>query len=51
MKPFKEYLAESKKVYNFKVKVAGELPESFQDLDRDLDRDRGQDRGQDRHLA
>ena len=27
MKPFTEYLAESKKAYNFKVKVAGELPE------------------------
>lgn len=31
MKTFKEYLAESKKVYNFKVKVAGELPENFAD--------------------
>ena len=31
MKSFKEYLVESKKVYNFKVKIAGELPESFQD--------------------
>jgi hypothetical protein len=30
MKTFKEYLAESKKTYNFKVKVAGELPENFQ---------------------
>lgn len=30
MKTFKEYLAESKKVYSFKVKVAGELPENFQ---------------------
>jgi hypothetical protein len=39
MKPFKEYLAESKKVYNFKVKVAGELPESFQEnLKTALDR-------------
>ena len=31
MKTFKEYLSESKKVYNFKIKVAGDLPESFQD--------------------
>lgn len=31
MKTFKEYLTESKKVYNFKIKVAGELPESFQE--------------------
>jgi uncharacterized protein YbaA (DUF1428 family) len=31
MKTFKEYLAESKKVYSFKLKVAGELPEDFQD--------------------
>jgi len=30
MKSFREYLAESKKVYSFKVKVAGELPESFE---------------------
>ena len=30
MKTFREYLAESKKVYSFKVKVAGELPENFQ---------------------
>jgi len=30
MKTLKEYLAESKKVYSFKVKVAGELPENFQ---------------------
>jgi hypothetical protein len=29
MKTFKEYLAESKKVYQFKIKVAGELPENF----------------------
>ena len=39
MKTFKEYLAESKKIYSFKVKVAGELPESFQDnLKKSLDR-------------
>lgn len=39
MKSFKEYLAESKKVYNFKIKVAGELPENFQDgLKNILDR-------------
>lgn len=31
MKTFKEYLVESKKVYSFKVKVAGELPEKFQE--------------------
>lgn len=31
MKTFKEYLTESKKVYSFKVKVAGELPENFQE--------------------
>jgi hypothetical protein len=30
MKTFKEYLAESKKVYPFKIKVAGELPEGFE---------------------
>jgi hypothetical protein len=29
MKSFREYLAESKKVYSFKVKVAGDLPEDF----------------------
>ena len=39
MKPFTEYLAESKKIYNFKVKVAGELPEDFQEnLKTALDR-------------
>jgi hypothetical protein len=39
MKTLKEYLAESKKVYNFKIKVAGELPESFQDnLKQSLER-------------
>jgi hypothetical protein len=31
MKTFKEYLTESKKVYSFKVKVAGPLPEKFQE--------------------
>lgn len=31
MKSFKEYLIESKKVYSFKVKIAGELPEKFQE--------------------
>jgi len=31
MKTLKEYLAENKKVYSFKVKVAGELPEGFQE--------------------
>jgi predicted AAA+ superfamily ATPase len=29
MKNFKKYLAESKKVYSFKVKVAGDVPENF----------------------
>lgn len=39
MKTFKEYLAESKKLYVFRVKVAGELPENFQeDLKTRLDR-------------
>lgn len=31
MKTFKEYLTESKKVYGFKIKVAGEVPENFQE--------------------
>jgi hypothetical protein len=31
MKSFREYLAESKKMYTFKVKVAGDLPEGFVD--------------------
>ena len=31
MRTFKDYLAESKKTYSFKVKVAGELPEKFQE--------------------
>lgn len=39
MKTFKEYLAESKKSYSFKIKVAGELPENFQEkLKGSLDR-------------
>ena len=39
MKTFKEYLSESKKVYSFKIKVAGELPEKFQEnLKAKLDR-------------
>lgn len=39
MKTFKEYLSESKKIYNFKIKVAGQLPENFQeDLKISLDR-------------
>ena len=29
MKTFRQYLAENKKVYNFKIKVAGDLPENF----------------------
>lgn len=32
MKTFVEYLNESKKVYSFKIGVAGELPESFADM-------------------
>lgn len=31
MKTFRDYLTESKKVYSFKVKVAGDLPEKFQE--------------------
>lgn len=31
MKNFKKYLAESKKVYSFKVKLAGNVPENFQE--------------------
>jgi hypothetical protein len=31
MKTLREYLSENKKVYSFKVKVAGDLPESFQE--------------------
>lgn len=31
MKTFKEYLVETKKVYSFKIKVAGDLPENFED--------------------
>ena len=31
MKTFNEYLTESKKVYSFNVKVAGEVPEGFCD--------------------
>lgn len=31
MKSFREYLSESKKVYSFKIKVAGEIPENFED--------------------
>jgi hypothetical protein len=31
MKTLKDYLTENKKVYSFKVKVAGDLPENFQD--------------------
>ena len=39
MKTFKEYLTESKKTYSFKVKVAGYLPEKFQEnLKLQLDR-------------
>lgn len=30
MKTFKDYLTESKKLYSFKVKVAGEIPEGFE---------------------
>ena len=39
MKTFKEYLTENKKVYSFKIKVAGELPENFQEtVKTELDR-------------
>lgn len=39
MKTFKEYLAESKKLYGFKIKVAGEVPEKFsENLKQRLDR-------------
>ena len=39
MKSFKEYLTENKKVYSFKIKVAGELPDKFQEtLKTSLDR-------------
>jgi len=31
MKSLKEYLTESKKTYNFRIKVAGEIPESFEE--------------------
>ncbi len=31
MKTLKEYLAESKKVYPFRVKIAGDLPENFEE--------------------
>jgi hypothetical protein len=31
MKSLKEYLTENKKVYSFKVKVAGDLPEKFEE--------------------
>lgn len=31
MKTFKEYLFENKKVYSFKIKVAGDVPEKFQE--------------------
>ena len=38
MKTFKEYLTESKKIYSFKIKVAGELPQNFQEnLKQQLD--------------
>lgn len=39
MRTFKEYLSESKKVYSFKIKVAGEIPENFEkNLKNKLDR-------------
>jgi hypothetical protein len=31
MKTLREYLSENKKIYSFKVKVAGDLPENFQE--------------------
>ena len=40
MKTLKDYLSESKKAYSFKIKVAGELPENFQDtLKKSLEKD------------
>lgn len=30
MKEFKDYLAESKRYWNFKIKIAGDLPENFE---------------------
>jgi len=30
MKSFKEYLTESKKIYEFKIKIAGDLPDGFE---------------------
>ena len=30
MKNFKEYITESTKVYPFKVKIAGDIPENFE---------------------
>lgn len=39
MKSFRQYLTESTKVYSFKIKVAGELPDQFQEnLKASLDR-------------
>jgi len=39
MKTFKEYLTENKKLYSFKIKVAGEVPQNFQEeLKTRLDR-------------
>jgi hypothetical protein len=39
MKTFQEYLTESKKLYSFKIKVAGDIPENFEDsLKEKLDR-------------
>lgn len=35
MKTFKEYLSESKKMWSFRIKVAGELPEGFQSTVKD----------------
>jgi hypothetical protein len=31
MKTFRDYLTENKKVYSFKLKIAGDLPENFQE--------------------
>lgn len=39
MKTFSQYLTENKKVYNFKIKVAGDLPENFiKDLKTRMDK-------------
>ena len=36
MKSFNEYLTESKKTYDFKIKIAGELPEKFDSMLKEI---------------